>query len=443
MTGERRMMKFAKTAVTIGLFFAPLLGLSAANAVTIEQVVSPKGIEAWLVQEDTIPLVAMSFAFTGGSSQDPAEKPGVANLLSGLLDEGAGPLDSEAFQTALADHSISLSFTAGRDTFRGSFKTLIESRDEAVHLLKLALTEPRFDPEPVERIRAQVLTGLRANENDPGDVAGKALMAALFPDHPYGRPSEGTPESVAAITTDDIRTYFGKIIARDNLTVAVVGAIDAETLAIMLDEVFGDLPIKANRVGIAEIEPAAGGEEIIIPMAIPQTVIQAAGKGLKRDDPDFIAASIASYILGGGSFSSRLYREIREKRGLAYSVYLGLSPLDHAGMVFVGTSTRADQADTVVALIEDEIRQFAAEGPTEKELADAKAYLIGSYPLRFDTSRAIAGQLLGLQLAELGIDYPERRNDLIAAITIEDVRRAAARLFEEDLTIVRVGQPGS
>lgn len=436
-------MKFVNAALAIGLFFAPPLLASEAGAVEIERVVSPKGIEAWLVQEDAIPLIAMSFAFHGGASQDPSDKPGVANLLTGLLDEGAGPLDSEAFQIALDDYSIDLSFSAGRDTFRGSIKTLTENSDQAVRLLKLALTEPRFDEEPVERIRAQIMAGIKATERDPDEVASTALMAALFPDHPYGRSSDGTIESVASITTDDLRDYFNRIVARDNLKIAVVGAIDAEALATMLDEVFGDLPVKANRIGIAEVEPEIGAD-INVPMAIPQTVIQIAGKGMKRDDPDFIAASVASYILGGGSFSSRLYQEVREKRGLAYSVYLGLVPLDHAGAVFVGTSTRADQADAVVELIESEIRRFAEEGPTEEELAEAKAYFIGSYPLRFDTSSSIASQLLGIQLEDLGIDYVFKRNDLIAAVTIEDVRRAAARLFaDQDLTVVRVGQPAT
>jgi len=436
-------MKLVHATLALGLLFIPSLAATSAQAVTIEKVVSKKGIEAWLVHEDSVPLIAMSFAFQGGAAQDPPETPGVANFLSGLLDEGAGPLDSQAFQTALGDKSIDLSFDASRDTFSGSMRTLVENRDEAARLLKLALTEPRFDPEPVERIRAQILSIIKSNQRDPGEVANNALMAALFPDHPYGKPTEGTIESVSAITVDDLRTYFGKVIARDNLKIAVVGAIDADTLAGMLDDIFGDLPIKANLAGIAEVTPASRGE-IDVPMAIPQTVIQIAGKGLKRDDPDFIPASIAAYILGGGSFSSRLYTEIREKRGLAYSVYLGLAPLDHAGAVYVGTSTRADKADTVIGLIEDQIKRFAKEGPTEEELADAKAFLIGSYPLRFDTSREIAGQLLGIQLDKLGIDYINKRNDLIAAVTIDDVRRAATRLFgDNDMTVVRVGQPAT
>ncbi|MCB1487213.1 MAG: insulinase family protein, partial [Bauldia sp.] len=230
-------MKLAKAAVAVCLLLVPALFPAAANAVTIERVVSPKGIVAWLVEEDAIPLIAMSFAFQGGSTQDPDGKPGVANLMSGLLDEGAGPLDSEAFQKALDDDSIDLSFDAGRDTFSGSLRTLTENQDQAAHLLKLALTEPRFDEEPVERIRAQILAGLRADETDPGTLASRSLMASLFPGHPYGRPSDGTIETVSSITRDDLKDYFNKIIAKDNLAIAVVGAIDAESLATLLDEI--------------------------------------------------------------------------------------------------------------------------------------------------------------------------------------------------------------
>jgi zinc protease len=434
-------MKLTGLAATFGLLFAPLVISGEAGAVTIERVVSPKGIEAWLVQEDTVPVIAMSFAFLGGAAQDPPDKPGVANLLSGLLDEGAGPLDSRAFQGALDEFSIGLSFNAARDNFSGTLRTLADYRGEATRLMRLALTEPRFDEEPLERIRAQVLTGIRANERDPGEIASRAMMAAVFAGHPYASPSEGTVDSVAAISADDLRAYHRKIMARDNLKIAVVGAIDAATLGPMLDEVFGDLPVKANRVGISDREPGSAAS-INLPMAIPQAIIQIAGNGLKRDDPDFITASVASYILGGGSFSSRLYKEVREKRGLAYSVWLGLIPLDHAGLWFVSTSTRSDQADTVVALIESEIRRFAEEGPTEQELADAKAYLIGSYPLRFDTSIDIADQLLAIQLDDLGIDYVDKRNEMIAAITIDDIRRVSKRLFSgDDRIVVRVGSP--
>lgn len=436
-------MKTRILAAALGFVLAPTAFALEASAMDIQRVVSPKGVEAWLVEEESVPLIAMNFAFVGGAAQDPADKPGVANLLSTLLDEGAGDLDSKAFQAALEASSIELSFDGGRDAFTGSLKTLAVNRDEAARLLTLALTKPRFDAEPVERMRAQIATGIRSNDRDPGEVASTALMKAAFPDHPYGRPTEGTLETLAAISADDLRDFHARTFARDKLKVAVVGAIDAATLGPMLDRIFGDLPEKARLNPVPEIAPADAAA-IDIDMTIPQTVIRFVGKGLKRSDADFIPASVATYILGGGSMSSRLYEEIREKRGLTYGVYLGLVPFDHAGAVTVGTSTRADQAALVTDLITSEIRRFAAEGPTEKELADAKAYLIGSYPLRFDTSTRIAGQLLGFQLDGLGIDYVEKRNGLIDAVTIDEVRRVAKRLFaDENMIIVRVGPPAT
>lgn len=426
---------------TLALFFGVSL-TGTALAVDIQRIVSPSGIEAWLVEEDTVPLIAMSFAFVGGSAQDPAGRPGVANMLSGLLDEGAGDLDSAAFQAALDEYSIELSFDAGRDDFGGSLKTLVENRDEAARLLKLALTEPRFDPDPVERIRAQIVAGIRSDARDPDNLAGEALIASVFPDHPYGRPLEGTLDSVAAITIDDLRTFHGKNIARDNLKIAVVGAIDGAALAQLLEDVFGSLPVKANLDLVRNVEPVIG-DRVDIAMDLPQSVLLFASGGLVRSDPDFIPAAMALRILGGGAVSSRLYEEVREKRGLTYSIGFGLRAYEHAGLVLGSTKTRADQTAQVTELIESEIDRFVSDGVTAEELADAKSYLIGSYALRFTTSTRIARQLLAIQLDNLGIDYISQRNDLIGAVTLDDIRRATKRLFAKGLTVVRVGPPAS
>jgi zinc protease len=432
-----RSLAFAAFALTASF------ALPALAAVNIERVISPGGIEAWLVREDTLPMIAVSFAFRGGSAQDPAGKPGVANMLSGMLDEGAGELDSGAFQARLDDHSISLSFSASRDAFSGRLRTLTENRDEAFRLLGLALTSPRFDAEPVDRIRAQIVSGIRSRERDPDSIAGKAWMEAAFSGHPYGQPDDGTLESVAAINADDLRAYRANVFARGNLRIGVVGDIDAAALGRLLDETFGKLPAEPNLAPVSDVAPVAGAR-IDIDMSIPQTVIRFGGNGLRRNDPDFLAAYVANHIFGGGSFSSRLYSEVREKRGLAYSVGTYLAPFEHGAIFGGATATRADRAGESIALIESEMRRFAAEGPTDEEVAKAKSYLIGNYPLRFDSSVEIAGQLLAIQLDELGIDYVNRRNDLIRAITVEDVRRAAARLFGDgNLIVTRVGQPAT
>ncbi len=432
----------SRVAAIAGLALAAIVWSVSAQAIDIHKVVSPKGITAWLVEDDSIPLISMSYAFAGGAAQDPADRPGVANLLSGLLDEGAGGLDSQAFQARLDALSIDMSFYAGRDTFGGSLRTLTANRDAAAGLLKLALSEPRFDPEPVERIRAQIATSIRRGERSPNRLAAEAMRQAIYPDHPYGRPVEGTPDSLAAITVDDLRAFRRKTFARNTLKVAIVGAIDAGTAAAMLDTVFGDLPVKSNLVGVPNVAAKSAGR-IDVAQAAPQAVIQIAAPGITRSDPDLIPAVVATYILGGGP-ESRLYRTVREERGLVYSVGMGLNPLVHSGTVTGGTQTRSDQAEAVIALIRQEIARFAKDGPTADELAKAKAYLIGSYPLRFVTSGGIAGQLLGLQLDGRGIDYVDRRNGLIAAVTIDEVRRVARRLFAgNDLTVVRVGPPES
>lgn len=426
--------------LVLSLGLAGTIFAGPAGAIEIKEVRSPGGILAWLVQDDTLPMISMSFAFVGGSAQDPAGKPGVANFVSGMLDEGAGDMDSKTFQSRLDEYSIRMSFDAGLDSFTGRLKTLSENRDEAFRLLGLALTSPRFDPDPVERIRAQIATNVRNRDKDPESVAGEAWMKAAFPDHPYGNPSEGTSESLAAITADDLRAFHDDTFARANLKIGVVGDIDPDTLGRLLDQTFGKLPAAPKLVTIPEVKPASGAR-VNIDMDIPQTIIRFGGDGLLRHDPDFIPAYVANYILGAGDFSSRLYNEVREKRGLAYSIGTYLAPYDYSGIFVGGTATRADRADESLKLIESEIARFAKEGPTEEEVAKAKSYLIGNYPLRFDNSGEIAGQLLAIQLDALGIDYINKRNDMIRAVTVDDVKRAAARVFGPDrLIVARVGQ---
>ncbi len=422
--------------------FAALLALApAAHATKIERVVSPGGIEAWLVREAAIPLVAMHFAFKGGANQDPAVKPGVGAMVASLLDDGAGDLDAKAFQQRLVDSAVELRFTSSRDSFGGSIRMLKDRQEEALDLLRLAITAPRFDADSIERLRAQMLASLRREATNPASVAGKIWWQTAFPDHPYGRPANGTLESVPLLTAEDLKAYHRRVLARDTLKVAAVGDIDAATLGRMLDRVFGALPAKADLAPVPDARMAAIGRQVVVDLDVPQSALTLGGRGLPRKDPDFIPAFVVNHVLGGGSFSSRLYTEIREKRGLAYGVYSYLYPLDHAALFMVSTQTQNDRAGEALGLIEAEIRRIASEGPTEDELKKAKDYLKGSYALNFDTSSKIAGQLLAIQLQDLGIDYIDRRNGLIDAVTAADVRRAAKRLAPEGLFVTAVGRP--
>jgi zinc protease len=415
---------------------------AAAPAAKIERIVTPGGIEIWHVRDDTLPMVSMEFGFLGGSAQDPADKSGVAAMMAALLDEGAGELDARAFQERLEERAIALSFSSQRDTMRGSLKSLTEHRDQAFDLLNLALTRPRFDADAIDRIRAAMLAGIRRRATDPNQIGGDRWFAKAFPGHPYGRPQRGDLETVAKITAADLQAMHKNTFARSNLKVATIGAIESGEIAKLVDRAFAGLPALPTLTPVADVIPQGNGEHDIVQMDVPQTVITFGGLGLKRSDPDFVPAFVLNHILGGGSFSSRLYREIREKRGLAYSVYSSLAPMRHAGLFIGGVSTRNDRAAESLAIILEQIRQIAADGPSADELAKAKSYLIGSFPLRFDTSGKIASQLLEIQIENLGIDYIDRRNGLIQAVSADDVRRAAARfLTDARLLVTLVGRP--
>lgn len=436
--GSLRAAAVALAAVAMS---AVMLVPLPAGATKIVRVVSPSGIEAWLVENHAIPVVALDFAFVGGASEDPADKSGVAHMVSSLLDEGAGDLDAKTFHERLEEGAIELSFNAGRDSFRGSVRTLTDNRDLAFDLLRLSVTAARFDSEPVERIRTQLLASLRRESTSPTDIATHRWWEVAFPNHPYGRPAHGSAESVARIAADDLKAFVRKVFARDTLKIAVVGDIDAATAGQLVDRIFSGLPAKSELVSVPTVSPQGLGQRIVVDLDVPQAVVVFGGPGIARRDPDFFPAVLINHILGGGAMSSRLYTEVREKRGLAYSIRTVLLPLDHAALWSGATGTRADKTAESLSIIDDEIKRFAATGPTEEELAKTKSFLEGSYALNFDTSTKIAGQLVQIQLDQLGIDHVDQRNGLIEAVTMADVKRVARRLLDSPMLYTVVGRP--
>ncbi|MFB9354025.1 M16 family metallopeptidase [Sneathiella chinensis] len=413
-----------------------------AKASQIEEVVSPGGIRAWLVQERSIPIISMEVAWRGGASVEPAEKAGLATLVASTMDEGAGELDSRAFQKALSELAISLSFQAGKDSFQGSLKTLSKNRDEAFRLFGMAVTQPRFDEEPVNRIRNQILVSLNRALSSPNTLASRAWFQEAFPDHAYGIPSKGTLETVPGLSRDDLAGYAKRMIARDNMVIAVVGDIGSEELGRYLDDMFGTLPAKADYTAPKAVEPRSEAVVRIIEQDIPQSVIMFGGQGVKRDDPDYYAAYVLNYILGGGGFESRLTEEIREKRGLVYSVYSYLYPFEAAGVHIGGMGTRNDAAVQALGLLKAELAKIRKDGVSDAELAAAKTYLNGSFPLRLSSNSRIADILLSMQLSHLPPAYLGERDALINAVTPADIRRVAKRLMDPDkLIVVVVGKP--
>lgn len=425
------------------LALAVLAGAAApAKAeIVVVPVTSPGGIEAWLYEEHTVPIITVAAAFLGGGSLDAAGHEGTTGLMTQLLGQGAGALDAAGFATARDDLAVQFGAGVSGDAVMMWATMLAETRDETVTLLRSALTEPRFDPEAVERLRGQVLATIRAGQTDPSTVASQAFYAAAYPDHGYGRPLAGTVESVAAITEEGLRAAWAEALTRDRLRVVVVGAIGPEETGAMLDRLFLDLP--ATGSGFPDVvEPRLAGGTTLIDMDVPQSAVVFGTSGIAVTDPDLMPALVMDYVLGGGSFSSRLVHEIRESRGLTYGVQTGLASGNYGNLYLGSLTSGNDSVAEAVGVLRQEWARMGRDGITEAELAAAKRYLTGAYPLRFDGNGSIASELLGLQVSGRGLDYVRERNDRIDAVTVEDVARVARRLLaSQPLTVVIAGRP--
>jgi len=415
----------------------------AHSAVNVEVVTTPRGLKLWLVRSHAVPVVSLEFAMRGGAAQDPAAKAGLGSLMAGLLDEGAGEFDSQAFHRALDEKAVEMSFHCDRDHWSGRLRTLVKNLDRAAELLKLAVNAPRFDEEPFERVREHMNARLRHLANDPGSLAGRSWKAKAFPHHPYGLPADGTLDTLARIERPDLVRSAKRGIARGGLMVAVVGAIDEQGAAALVDKAFADLPAKGDLEAVAKAPFASLGAIDLIDLDVPQSTIRFGRPALARDDPDYIPSVVAAHVLGGsGSMTSRLFREVREKRGLAYTVFGTFYALEQGTYFYGGTTTKNERARESFDVAQAEIRDVALNGLSEEELEKGKTYLIGSYPLRFDTSAKIAAQLTQIQLERRAPEWLVERNRTIAAVTLESVRRAAHRAFGDgSLLTTVVGRP--
>lgn len=424
------------------LLAAVLVVLATAAAAVEVRRVEAGGVEAWLVEDRSNPVLSVSIAFRGGSSLDPDGKWGLAAMASALLDEGAGDLDARAFQGQLEDLAADLGFSASRDAVYGNLRTLSANRDAAFALLGLAVTAPRFDPDAVERVRGQMQASLRRRAEDPDDAANRRFFTAMFPGHPYGRPVEGTPESLAAIGLGDLKAFAAGRLARDALVIGVVGDITPDQLRGLLVATFAGLPATAAPATVPDLPPAAEGQIIVVEMPARQSAVVFGQRGLPRRSPEFDALSVVNQVLGGSGLNSRLFDEVREKRGLAYSVYTSPMPMQHSALWLGRAGTANERVAETVAVIREQWERLAAGGITEAELADARTYLTGSFPLRFTSNRRIADILVAMQLERLGIDWLDRRNGLIEAVTLADANRLARSLLDSKaLAFVIAGEP--
>lgn len=413
----------------------------APFSLQIQEVAGPNGVTAWLVEDHSVPVVSLSWAWGGGAALEAPEHAGALSMAAALLTEGAGEMDSVAFADALRDSAIGLSFGAQRDGFEGGFRALRPSLDEAVRLARLAMAEPRLDASAVERVRARAVAGARRALETPRGQASRAFWALAYPNHPAGRPTGGTPETLADLPVEAIRAGLDRQIRREGLLVTAAGAITAEELAACLGDLFGGLPpgrppepppLPAFSVFPANVQDVPA----------PQSAILFGQPGLSVDDPDWETAQVVLRVLAGGGFSSRLMQAVRVERGLAYGIGAGLDVLFGQGVVIGSTATENARVAETLAVLRQEWARMATQGPSAEELSDAVAFLTGNLPLQFTDSRRIAGTLLALRRNGRPRDWLDRRAERLAALTPEGTTEVAARLLRPDeLSVVVAGQP--
>jgi zinc protease len=419
-------------------FFA-LLALHPALAAKVKPVDAVPGAVLWYSEDHTMPVVALSASFPAGAVYDPSGKTGMAAFAAWCLNEGAGPMDAESYQAALAMRGIRLEMLPGRDTLTIRLTTLSVHAKEAFRLLGLALNKPRFDYDAVTRIRLQMMQSLDLGREDPATVAERGFHSLYFGPYTYGRPVDGDTRALASISASELRAFAKTHWVKAGLKIAVAGDIGEAALIALVRSTFGGLADTAPPPPPAPIRPGAPGLHVL-PMEVPQPAVVFGQAGLKRSDRDFIAGMIANYILGGAGAGSRLTRELREERGLTYDIATDLIPYRQAGVLMGTVQTRKSAVRRSIAVVRETMRIFAADGPTAEELADAKRYLNGSFPLSFTSNADIAAQLNAFQDLGLPLDYLDRRAQSIDAVTLADIRRVAKRLFDPaKLTVVVAG----
>jgi zinc protease len=419
-----------------------LLASLKASAFEIQTVTSPKGITAWLVEAHTVPIISMDFSFQGGTAFDSSGKEGATSLMGGLLTEGAGDLTSQAYKAEITRLASGIGFSTGADFFTGNFNALTKNRDASLALLKQALLAPRFDRADFERVQQQYVQARQQDALNQSNIGYNAWFAKAFPDHIYGRQNNGTAASVAAITLDDVRSVYKAVLNRRALRIAVVGDIDAATLAQKLDEVFGDLPDRALDVPTKVAVMAQGPVLETLDYDGPQTQIYFGNAGIMGDTPEGWAAYVMAEILGGRATFARLNQELREKSGLTYGVSFDDNALPNGAFQLGSLATANESGLRALKLLQEQLALMAREGASAAELKRVKAFINGSYPLRFTTNSSISGALLLALQDDLKPDFVARRPGKVDAVTLADVKAVAAKLLDaKNQIVVVVGRP--
>ncbi len=412
-----------------------------AAAPGIQEWNTSGGSRVLFVRADALPMVDVQVVFDAGSARDGTAY-GLAQLTGALLGEGAGELDADAIAAAFEGLGARFSHTAARDMATVSLRSLTDPAllEPALDLFARVLAEPSFPAASLERVRGQMQVALQAEQQSPGDLAGKAFYRALYDDHPYGNPPNGTPESLAALTRDDVTAFFAEHYVARNALVAIVGDLDRAAAEALAERVTAGLAEGKRAKALPKVPKLLVPIHVHVDHPSAQTHVLLGQPGMRRGDPDYFALYLGNHALGGSGLVSRLNEEVREKRGLAYSVYSYFVPMRQAGPFQMALQTRNDQAAEALALLRENLERYVAEGPTAEEFAFSRRNVSGGFPLRIDSNGKLIGYLAMIGFYGLPLDYLERFIERVEAVDRGQVADALARRLDPArLVTVTVG----
>ena len=420
------------------------LPLSAQAALAIQQWETAQGARVIFVESRALPILDISVDFPAGSARDPAGKPGLAQLTHALLDQGAGGLSDTAIAHRLADVGAVLSGTFDRDRAGVTLRTLSSTaeKEQALAMLARVLQQPDFLQPVIKREKQRLIAAIREAEADPGTVADKAFYRALYGTHPYAHDESGEPAAIERLTRGELQAFYRTHYSAANAVIAMMGDVTRAEAEAIASRLSAGLSKAAAVPDLPKPAPAADSDTRIRHPSTQSHVLVGA-VGMARNDPDFFPLFVGNYVLGGGGFDSRLMREVRDKRGYAYSAYSYFLPMTEVGPFQLGLQTKLEQTDDALKVAQATLRQFIAEGPSEAELTQAKSNLTGGFPLRIDSNKKILDYLSLIGFYKLPLDYLDTWVDKVNAVDVAAVKRAFARRIDPDRLVTVVVGGGS
>jgi len=425
------------------IFFLFFIFLTSTNskAIQFESLESKNGIKFWLIEDNTLPLVSVSFSFKGGSILDPVGQDGVTNLMTSLLDEGTKNFTASEYRLFKRENGIKISFSTSKERIEGTFQVVKPSLQEGFYLLNESINKAKFPIDEIKKVKSQIEASIKIDNSDISTLASNKFNESFFKDKLIGRNTKGNLKTLSSISRDNIQSIYKSSFIKDRLVIGISGDIESSLAKKYIDYVFGDLPSKKFENPISTLKELSEGKKII-KIKTPQTTVVFGQKGLGRKDKEYFAVRVINYVLGGGGFQSRLYKEIREKNGLVYSIYSYLMPYEYTGVIVGGFQTRNQNVGKTIEKVKTEWNRIKNQGITKIELQNAKNYYKGSFSRNFTSTLSIASLLMIVQYYDLGEDYFDKRDLIIDNLKLNELNNLAKNLFDsENLFFMIVGEP--